>query len=86
MIWNKKELALMENLRKQYDENLTQEQKNALIRYNSSLFVFFNKIVSIDGYDSKSIDELYTLMKPFIEQYSYIIKKRLIKSFLSYIS
>lgn len=74
MIWNKKELALMENLRKQYDENLTQEQKNALIRYNSSLFVFFNKIVSIDGYESKSIDELYTLMKPFIEQYSYIIK------------
>ncbi len=74
MIWNKKELALMENLRKQYDKNLTHEQKNALIRYNSSLFVFVNKIVSIDGYESKGIDELYTLMKPFIEQYSYIIK------------
>jgi hypothetical protein len=74
MIWNKKELALMENLRKQYDENLTQEQKNSLIRYNSSLFVFFNKIVSIDGYESKSIDELYLAMKPFIDQYSYIIK------------
>ena len=74
VILNKKELALMENLRKQYDENLTQEQKNSLIRYNSSLFVFFNKIVSIDEYESKSIDELYVLMKPFIEQYSYIIK------------
>lgn len=74
MIWDKKELALMENLKKQYEENLTDEQKKALIRYNSSLFVFFNKIVSIDGYESMSIDELYALMKPFIEQYSYIIK------------
>lgn len=64
----------MDNLKKQYNENLTQEQKNALIRYNSSLFIYFNKIVSIDGYESMDIDELYALMKPFIEQYYYVIK------------
>ena len=66
MIWDKKELALIENLRKQYEDNLTQEQKNALVRYNSSLFIFYNKIVSIDGYESMSLDELYVLMKQIL--------------------
>ena len=74
MIWEKEDLVLMENLKKQYEENLTQEQKYALIRYNSSLFIFFNKIVSINGYESMSIDEIYILMKPFIEKYSYVIR------------
>lgn len=74
MILDKYQQALMDNLREQYEEKLTVEQKKSLIRYTSSLFIFFNRIVSINGYANMSIDELYLAMKPFIEQYSYIIK------------
>ncbi len=71
---DKDEQKLLENLKKQYDENLTEEQKHALIRYNSSLFLFYNKIMSIEDYANKSIEELYTIMKPFIEQNEFYLK------------
>ncbi len=68
-----KEKNIMENLKSQYEANLTTEQKRALITYNSSLFIFFNKITSIKGYENMSVDELFNITKKFfIKNRGYI--------------
>lgn len=43
---------LFENLKSQFDKNLNEEQKDALIIYNSRLFELINKITSIHDYKS----------------------------------
>lgn len=62
---DKKEKSIMEELKRQYEMNLTPEQKNALITYNSSLFIFYNYITSINGYQEMSAEKLCEICKSF---------------------
>ena len=57
---------LFENLKMQFDNNLTNEQKEALILYNSRFFEIINMITSIPNYESmdgKEILEQLSLSK-----------------------
>ena len=71
---DKKEKSIMEELKIQYEMNLTSEQKNALITYNSSLFIFYNYITSINGYQEMSAEKLCEICKSFFTKNRRYIK------------
>ena len=55
---NSREKRLYSNLIQQYDKNLTEEEKMALLAYNSALFLIINVITSIPNYDNLSEQQL----------------------------
>ena len=60
---NRPDIKTLRSLRKQYNDNLTKEQKEAIIIYQSALFGFFTEISSTEGYKTKSADELWEILK-----------------------
>ena len=53
----------MSDLEKQFEKNLTDEQKRALDVYNSSLYLLINEITSIDGYESMTDKEILSIIQ-----------------------
>ena len=54
---------VFKSLREQFDTNLTEKQKRALITYQTSLFILFTKITAIEDYKSKSDEEILKILK-----------------------
>ena len=54
---------LFEKLKIQYDKNINDEQKNALIIYNSRLFEIINKITGIPNYQTMDSKEILEQLK-----------------------
>ena len=63
-----KNKRIYKDLIRQYNENLTQEEKDALLIYNSSVFTIINLISSIPDYENLSKDEISKIMHS--EKYS----------------
>lgn len=63
-----KNKRIYKDLIRQYNENLTQEEKDALLIYNSSVFTIINLISSIPDYENLSKDEIFKIMHS--EKYS----------------
>ena len=57
------DVKTLKSLRKQYDSNLTLDQKDAIIIYQSALFCFFSEISAIEDYKTKTPEELWTILK-----------------------
>lgn len=68
-----KMIKVFENLKSQYDKNLKEEQKNALIIYNSRLFELINIITSIPNYRTMNSRAILESIKK-LTRYNDIVK------------
>ena len=71
---------IMSDLEKQFEKNLTDEQKKTIDLYNSSLYLLINEITRIDGYEKLTDEELLSIIQSsnlYSKIQTIIIKKKL---------
>jgi len=71
-----KQKRLFEKLKEQYEKNYTQEQKDALLIYNSYFFDLISQITSIEGYEELTNEEIWNKTPADVE---YRIKNEVIR-------